>query len=153
MSTGTVPGAANPGVQMPKRQRFELRLPAHLMTRMKQAAQGRGFRSANAYLEAVLVNDLRSREDSEPDRETRLTASIDRLSREIRTVHTAQQAVFATIDSLARLLLTCVPEPPPEVLDQARRRARVRYNRFLLSVARNMTAESRVTLSELIDRG
>ncbi|HZY72362.1 MAG TPA: hypothetical protein VFE22_04570 [Edaphobacter sp.] len=140
-------------MEMPKRQRFELRLPADQMARMKQAAKARGFRSVNAYLGTVLAEDLRGRESPETDREARLAASIDRLSREIRTVHTAQQAVFAAIDSLARLFLTCVPEPPPEALDQARRRARVRYDRFLLSVAQNMTAGSKATLTELLDRG
>lgn len=68
-------------------------------------------------------------------------------------MHTAQQALFAAVDSLTRLFLTCIPEPPPEGLDQAKRRARLRYDRFLLSVAQNMTADSRATLTELIDRG
>jgi len=61
--------------------------------------------------------------------------------------------VFAAVDSLTRLFLTCIPEPPPDALDQAKRRARLRYDRFLLSVAQNMTSDSRATLTELIDRG
>jgi hypothetical protein len=61
--------------------------------------------------------------------------------------------VFAAVDSLARLFLTCTPEPPAEIIDQAKRRARLRHDRFLLSVAQNMRADSRATLSELIDCG
>ena len=138
---------------MAKRQRFELRLPNDQMTVMKRTAQARGFRSANAYVQAVLAKDLRDSTSDQADREAFVAASLDRLSRELRTVHTAQQALFAAVDSLTRLFLTCIPEPPPEGLDQAKRRARLRYDRFLLSVAQNMTADSRVTLTELIDRG
>src|SRR5215472_8315612 len=87
------------------------------------------------------------------DQEAFVAASIDRLSKEIRGLHTGQQALSATIDSLTRLFLTCVPESPAEVLDQAKRRAKLRYDRFLVSVAQNMTADTRATLGELADHG
>jgi hypothetical protein len=137
---------------MEKKQRFDLRLPEDQMTSMKRTAQTRGFRSTNAYIQAVLARDLRDSNSDQADREA-FTASLDRLSKEIRTIHTAQQALFAVVDSLTRLFLTCIPEPPAEALDQAKRRARLRYDRFLLSVAQNMAAESRSTLAELTDRG
>ena len=123
------------------------------MAMMKRAADAGGFRSANAYLQAVLARDLRNSKSERTDEETFVAASIDRLSKEIRGLHTGQQALFATIDSLTRLLLTCIPEPPPEALDQAKRRAKLRYDRFLVSVAQNMTADSRATLAELAERG
>jgi hypothetical protein len=123
------------------------------MTVMKRTARGRGFRSANAYLEAVVTRDLRDSTSEQADREAFLAASLDRLSKEVRTLHTAQQALFASVDSLTRLFLTCIPEPPPEGLDQAKRKARLRYERFLLSVAQNMTSDSHATLTELIGRG
>ena len=94
--------------------------------------------------------------DSPPDqsdREAFVAASLDRLSKEIRNLHTTQQALFAAVDSLTRLFLTCIPEPPPEALDQAKRKARLRYERYLVSVAQNMTSDSRATLTELVDRG
>ena len=122
------------------------------MTLLKRTAQARGFRSANAYVQAVVARDMRDSTSDQADREA-FAASLDRLSKEIRTVHTTQQAVFAVVDSLARLFLTCVPEPPPNVLDQAKRRARLRYDKFLLSVAQNMASDSRATLTELVDRG
>lgn len=138
---------------MAKRQRFELRLPNDQMTVMKRTAQVRGFRSANAYVQALVTRDLRDSTSEQADREAFVAAALDRLSKEIRTLHTAQQALFAVVDSPARLFLTCIPEPPPEALDQAKRRPRLRYDRFLLSVTQNMTADSRATLTELIDRG
>jgi len=137
---------------MAKRERFELRLAEDQMTVMKRTAQVRGFRSTSAYVHAVLARDMRDSTSDHDDREA-FAASLDRLSKEIRTVHTTQQALFAVVDSLARLFLTCIPEPPPSALDQAKRRARLRYDRFLLSVAQNMTSDSRATLAELVDRG
>src|SRR5205085_11021594 len=116
-------------------------------------ADAGGFQSANAYIQAVLARDLRDSKSERTDQEAFVAASIDRLSKEIRGLHTGQQALFATIDSLTRLLLTCIPEPPPETLDQAKRRAKLRYDRFLVSVAQNMTADSRATLAELAERG
>ena len=34
--------------------------------------------------------------------------------------------------------MTCIPEPPADMLDQAKAKARLRYERFLLSVAQGM---------------
>ena len=138
---------------MAKRERFDLRLPAEQMSSVKKAAHAGGFRSATAYIQAVLARDLRDSKSDETDREAFVAASIDRLSKELRGLHTGQQALFATIDSLTRLFLTCIPEPSAEMLDQAKRRAKLRYDRFLVSVAQNMTGDARATLGELADRG
>jgi hypothetical protein len=96
---------------------------------------------------------LRDSPPDQSDREAFVAASIDRLSKEIRNLHTTQQALFAAVDSLTRLFLTCIPEPPAEALDQAKRKARLRCERYLVSVAQNMTSDSRATLTELVDRG
>ena len=137
---------------MAKSPRFELRLPQNQMAMMKRTAQARGFRSANAYIQAVLARDLRSTQDGDADRDAMIAASIDRLAREIRTLHTAHQALFALTDSLTRLFLTCIPEPSAPALEQAKQRAKLRYQRFLISVAQNMTSDTRATLAELTDR-
>ena len=135
---------------MSNKRKFDLRLPDDQMALMKRTGKARGFRSANAYLQALITRDVRESETDLADRQA-YAASLDRLAREIRTVHTTQQAVFAAVDSLTRLFLTCIPEPAPNMLDQAKRLARMRYDRFLLSVAQNMTSESLATLSELVD--
>jgi hypothetical protein len=100
----------------------------------------------------VLARDLRDSKADRVDREAFVAAIINRLSKEIRGLHAGQQARFATIDSLTRLFLTCIPEPPADALDQAKRRAKLRYDRFLIYVAQNMTADARATLAELGDR-
>lgn len=138
---------------MAKRKRFELRLSDDQLTAMKKAAQVRGFRSASAYIQAVLTKDLRVSTTDQADREAFVAASINRLSKEIRRLHTAHQALFALTDGLTRLFLTCIPEPPSGALDQAKRRAKLRYSRFLVSVAQNMSSDTGATLAELIDQG
>ena len=138
---------------MAKWERFELRLSEEQLAVVKRTAQVRGFRSVSGYIQAVLTRDLRDSPPDQSDREAFVAASIDRLSKEIRNLHTTQQALFAAVDSLTRLFLTCIPEPPPEALDQAKRKARQRYERYLVSVAQNMTSDSRATLTELVDHG
>ena len=137
---------------MAKWKRFELRLSETELAVIRQTAQARGFPSMSAYVQAALTNDRRNPPE-ETDRDAMIGASLDRLSRELRSLHTVQQAVFAAVDSLTRLFLTCIPEPAPETLDQAKRRARLRYERYLLSVAQNMASDSRAKLTELVDRG
>ena len=135
---------------MRKDERFELRLPRELIVRLKASADERGA-SVASLVRMALENELRHGETALDRTERMVGASIDRLSRDVRTLQTAQQAVFALTDSLARLFLTCVPEPPAEILDQAKRKARLRYDRFLKSVAQNMTMDSRASMSELTD--
>ncbi len=136
---------------MRRNERFELRLPQELVERLKAVAQERDT-SVASVVRMALENEMRHGEPAIAKTERIVSASIDRLARELRTLQTAQQAVFALTDSLARLFLTCVPEPSPEVLDQAKRRARLRSDRFLKSVAQNMTADSQTSLVELTQR-
>ena len=135
------------------RRRFEVRLTDEQLATLKQTAETRGFRSASAYVQNLLRDDVVVRKSDEADREAVVAASIERLSKEIRKLHTAQQAQFALVDSLTRLFLTCIPEPPEAALDQAKRRAKLRYSRFLVSVAQNLNSDTQSTLAELIDRG
>ncbi|MBN9657084.1 MAG: hypothetical protein J0H49_02845 [Acidobacteria bacterium] len=136
---------------MRKNERFELLVPQDLLERLKVVAGERGT-SVASVVRMAIENEMRHGEPAIAKTERIVSASIDRVARDLRTLQTAQQAVFALTDSLARLFLTCVPEPAPEVLDQAKRRARMRYDRFLKSVAQNMTADSQTSLAELTER-
>ena len=137
---------------MQRLERFDLRLPTELMASVWNAAKERGFANTTAFIRSALQNELRHGETALDRTERMVSASIERLSRDVRTLQNSQQALFALTDTLARLLLTCVPEPPPEVLDQAKRKAKLRYERFLRSVAQNMTADSTATFTELQSR-
>lgn len=120
------------------KHRLEIKITAELLAELKTAAKARGFNSANAFVRAAIASELRSGETALDRTEQNISATIDRLTREIRSLQSAQQGLFALTDTLARLFLTCVPEPPPDLLDQAKAKARLRYERFLLSVAQSM---------------
>ena len=61
-------------------------------------------------------------------------------AREIRGVKLGQQALFAFVDSLVNILLTCIPEPSRDTYDQAVARGKFRYDRFLKSVGGRIPA-------------
>ena len=98
-------------------ERFELRLPKPLMDSVRSAAADRGYSSITAFIRVALQNELRHGDTALDRAERMIAASVGRLSGDLQTLHNGQQAVFALTDSLARLFLTCVPEPPPETLD------------------------------------
>jgi len=132
---------------MPKQHRFEVLITNDQMNAARKAAHVRGFDSVSALVRTLLEQDLR--QTSQHDQlESSVAASIDRMAKKIRRLHNANQALFALTDSLVRLILTCTPEPPPEAFDATKRRAKLRYDRFMLSVAQNMTGDSK---SALID--
>ena len=130
-------------------RQFNMKMDDRLLTVGKQAAATKGFESLSAYVRDLIEKDSRSTGQSER-LESAVAASIDRMAKELRRLHNANQALFALTDSLVRLFLTCTPEPPPEALDATKRRAKLRYERFLLSVAQNMTGDARATLLEVL---
>jgi hypothetical protein len=134
---------------MPKTQRFELQLRPDHLAAARKAAQARGFDSVSAYFRALIEQDTRQNQQHD-QLETAVASSIDRVAKEMRRLHNANQALFALTDSLVRLFLTCTPEPPADVLDATKRRAKLRYERFMLSVAQNMTGDARSALLDVL---
>jgi hypothetical protein len=64
-----------------------------------------------------------------------------------------QQALFALVDSLAKVFLTCVPEPRGAVLETAVAEARNRHARLLTNAGHAMLSDTLVTMEGLISRG
>jgi hypothetical protein len=85
--------------------------------------------------------------------EERLVATIDQVRRELYRVRRAQQALFAFVDSLAKVLLTCIPEPPPPGREPAIARAKERHNLLLKSAGGSMAGDSQAAIRDLIERG
>ena len=134
---------------MPKQYRLDVHISTELIDFARKAAHARGFASVAALVRTILEQDLR-KASQQDQLESTVAASIDRMAKELRRLHNANQALFALTDSLVRLFLTCTPEPAPESLDATKRRAKLRYDRFLLSVAQNMTGDARATLLEVL---
>ena len=95
---------------------WTVRMPDELAEQVLQAAQTRGFSSPRAFVRDALRKEL-NRGGPNDDVEVRVAASVDRLSRELQKLGTAQQAQFALTDALAKVFLMCVPEPPSEAAE------------------------------------
>jgi hypothetical protein len=50
--------------------------------------------------------------------EQRIAGTLERLGKEIRRVSTVQDAQFALVDAIARVILLCLPEPPADFHSQ-----------------------------------
>lgn len=115
-------------------QRLEVRLSPETMVQIQKSARERGFRSANSFVRSAIANELRGTSGRSEEWEHTLAASINRLAKEMRSLHNAQQTHYALADAFVRLFLTCIPEPPADVRDAAVARAKLRYEVFLRSV-------------------
>lgn len=129
------------------------RLTTELDCRIQLATKSGGFSNPSAFIRAAIERELAGRESGVDASEDRIAASLDRIVREIRGVKLGQQALFAFVDALAKTLLTCVPEPPRDVYDQAVARGKTRYDRFLKSVGVGMHGDSQAAMEELLNRG
>jgi Arc/MetJ-type ribon-helix-helix transcriptional regulator len=128
---------------------LNVRFPEDLARQLEEAVTQRGFSSASAFVRHAVQNELRQRETAVTKIEERIAGSLNTLARELRSVHTAHMATFALIDALVKVILTCVPEPAADITEQARSRAKRRYQKFLVSVAQGMMGESKGALLEL----
>lgn len=63
------------------------------------------------------------------------------------------QSLFAFVDSLAKVLLTGVPEPGGEAMEAAVARARGRHARLLKSAGQAMVGDSQLAMQDLVDGG
>ena len=130
-----------------------LRINAELRNRIERAMQKGGFSSRSAFMRAAIERELAGRESGVDEAEQRIAASLERMSRQIHNLRIGQQALFAFVDVLAKTFLTCVPEPPRDVQEQAVARGKARYDRFLKSVGMAMVGDSQAAMAELLGRG
>lgn len=138
-----------------RNQRLEVKLPPELLSQVREAARQRGFTSANAFVRAAIANELKTGESALERTEQTIAASLNRAMKELRSLHTASQANFAITDGLVRLFLSCIPEPDTRSRDAVRKQAKLRYRRFIQSVAKNMTARNAIRMggAEETDEG
>jgi Arc/MetJ-type ribon-helix-helix transcriptional regulator len=129
-----------------------LRLTEELQRRINTAVEERGLNSAAAFIRLAIQNEL-DRAESERKIEAleeRLAASLSRVSDEVRKLVNGQQAVIALIDSLSKVILTCVPEPEAAASHRAVAMARDRYQKFLKSAASSMKGDFMKSLTDII---
>jgi hypothetical protein len=135
---------------MPRRT---IRLTADIDERVQSTAKQKGYANPSAFLRAAIDHELSGREDTMIGAEERLAASMEHIRRELFRIGRTQQALFAFLDSLAKILLTCVPEPGGEAMEAAVARARGRHVRLLKSAGQAMVGDSQLAMQELVKHG
>ena len=135
---------------MPRRT---IRLTTDTDDRIQSAAKQRGYSSPSSFLRDAIQKELGEREDGMIGAEERLAASIEQVRREVFRLGRTEQALFAFVDSLAKVLLTCLPEPGGEAMEAAVARARGRHARLLKSAGQAMVGDSQVAMRDLVNRG
>ena len=131
--------------------RVGVRLTQEDQRQVEEAAKDRGYSSASAFIRAAIRNELNGRAEL-TGTEERIAAGFDRVSRDVFRVGRGQQAFYALFDAFAKVILTCVPEPPTEVRPQAIARAKERYDRLVKSAGQNMSGDARAAMRDLVDR-
>lgn len=132
--------------------RINVRLDGELHDRLAKAAASRGYSISRAVRD-VLTAGLDDRRASAVEAaEERISATLDRFARDIRRLHTADQAIYAAFDTFVRLFLTCIPDPPAGTLAAAKAQGHQRYTNYVKNVARNMNGDARAALSEWTSR-
>lgn len=129
------------------------RFDEDLNGRIERASKDGGFSNPSAFIRAAVERELAGRESGVDAAEERIAASLDRVSRELRSIRLAQQALFAFTDALVKTLLTCLAEPPKDSYDQAVARGRIRYDRFMKSVGSGIAGDSKAALAALTNNG
>lgn len=133
---------------MPQRS---IRFSEKVMKQTEAIARERGFASVTAFIRYAVGQEMSVRQVALVGAEERLASDIEQVRRGVFRLGRAQQALFAYIDTLAKTLLTCLPEPPAEAKTQAVARARERHERLMKTVGRGMLGESSAAMQDLVN--
>jgi hypothetical protein len=120
---------------------------------IREATEKRGFSSPTAFIRHAVEQELSGQREELVGAEARLAASIERVRQDMVPLDRAQKALFALVDRLAKILLTCIPEPDGHMLAAAVARAQGRHARLLKSAGHAMGDDSRRAMRELVKNG
>jgi metal-responsive CopG/Arc/MetJ family transcriptional regulator len=137
---------------MPRRS---LRVPETLDRTVSEVARQRGYRSWSAFVVEAMQEKSRRLEatDSMSETEARIAANFNQIMSEVRSLHTSMQAQFALTDALTKYVLTCMVEPPADVLSGARAKAKARYEKLIRAAAKTVTGQIDNSLYEAVTNG
>ncbi len=117
-----------------------------------QAAKTRDYASPSAFMRAAVEKELRGAEATLDESEQRISASLEKYSKQVRRISTGQQALFAYMDALAKVILSTLPGTDEDTRKADVARGKLRYSRFLKSVGANMAGDAQAALMELVNR-
>src|SRR6204780_1752842 len=116
-----------------------------------QAAKTRDYASPSAFMRAAVEKELRGADTTIDESEQRISASLEKYSKQVRRVSTGQLALFAYMDALAKVILSTLPDTDEDTRKAAVVRGKLRYSRFLKSVGANMAGDAQAALMGLVD--
>jgi ABC-type histidine transport system ATPase subunit len=122
---------------------------------VRLAAKERSFRSEHAFILAACKNELARGDSTEATArlEARIAATLANKGKQVQSLFTLVHAQFALTNSLLQYVLTCVVEPPEEVLPAARARAKARYANILRLAGQEVATRNKATLEEVLSQG
>jgi hypothetical protein len=122
---------------------------------IQSAAKERGFRTEQAFILAACDNELKRGDAAEAtdQLEARVAATLANFAKDLQSLFTLAHTQFALTNSLLQYVLTCMVEPPDEVLPAARARARSRYTKILRHAAQEVATRNKATLEEVLTHG
>jgi len=85
--------------------------------------------------------------------EGKIVATLVNMGSEVQSLFTLVHTQVALTNSLLQYVLTCMAEPPEEVLPAARARARLRYARILRLAGQEVATRNKATLEQVLDSG
>jgi len=123
--------------------------------RVRSAAKERGFRSEQAFILAACQNEMERGDSTEAldDLEARIAATLANTGKQVQSLFTLVHAQIALTNSLLQYVLTCLVEPPEEVLPAARARAKARYAKILRLAGQEVATRNKATLEEVLASG
>ncbi len=119
---------------------------------IQEATRKRGFSSLAAFIRHSVEQELLGTREELMNTEERLVATIEQVRHEVIRLARAQQALFALVNSLAKVMLTCLPEPAGEAMEAAVAKAQARHARLLKNAGQSMGV-SQSDMQDLVDRG
>jgi len=128
---------------------------ADLRDQVRAAAKERGFRTEQAFLIAACEHELQKGDNTEAmdDLEARIAATLANVAREVQALFTLVHTQVALTNSLLQYVLTCMAEPPEQVLPAARARAKLRYAKILRLAGQEVATRNKATLEEVLTHG
>jgi hypothetical protein len=121
--------------------------------RVRSAAKERGFRSEQAFILAACQNEMERGDSTEAldDLEARIAATLANTGKQVQSLFTLVHAQIALTNSLLQYVLTCLVEPPDEVLPAARARAKARYAKILRLAGQEVATRNQATLEQVLE--
>jgi hypothetical protein len=132
------------------RHQRTIRFSEKIEKSVDEEAARRGFASPTAFIRYAVEQELADRQDGLTGAEERLAASIEQIRKDQYRLMRMHQALFAYVDTLAKTLLTCVPEPPADAKPHAVASAKERYDRLLKSAGRAMVGDAKLAMHDLV---